>query len=91
MMADRTNAAETLDDDGNFPIHPPLMNRSNPLNSTIWKRACFDFAILVQPDGDLAVTFDASDRIDYDLSRPCLAWTSLMASAGSCCMLFVLA
>ena len=69
MMADRTNAAETLDDDGNLPIHASLDEALETPEFHDVETRLLDLAGLVEPDGDLAVTFDAGDRIDYDLAR----------------------
>ena len=69
MMADRTDAAETLDDDGNLPIHASLDEPLETPELHDMEARLFDLAGLVEPDGDLAVAFDAGDGIDDDLAR----------------------
>src|ERR1700734_1892943 len=81
MMADRTNAAETLDDDGNLPIHPALDEPLKTPELHDMEARLFDLASLVEPNGNLAVAFDAGDRIDDDLAR---SLTDLDVAHGVC-------
>jgi len=69
-MADRTNAAKTLDDDGNLPKHPALDEPFKSPELDDMKPRLFDIARFVEPDGNLAMAFDAGDGIDDNLPRP---------------------
>ena len=69
MMADRADAAETLDDDGDFPIHPALDEALAPPELDDVKARLFDFAGFIEPDGHLAMALHPRDRIDDDLTR----------------------
>ena len=68
-MADRADAAQALDDDRDLPVHPPLDEPLEPPELHDMEARLLDLAGLVEPDGDLAVAFDAGDRIDDDLAR----------------------
>ncbi len=70
MMAHRTDTTQTLDDDWNFPVQPPLDESLEPAKLDNVEPSLFDLAGLIQPNGDLAVTFDARDRVDDDLAWP---------------------
>jgi hypothetical protein len=71
MMADRADAAESLDNDGNFPVQPSLDEALEAPELHDMKPRLFDLAGLVETNRDLAVTLDAGDRIDDDF-----AWTA---------------
>ena len=69
MVADRTNAAEPLDDDRNLPVHAAADEAFEAAELDDVKARIVDLAGLVQANGDFAVAFDARDRIDHDLAR----------------------
>ena len=70
MVADRADAAQALDDDGDLPIHPALDEALEPAELDDVEARLFDLAGLVEADGDLAVALHPGDRIDDDLARP---------------------
>src|SRR5208283_2558256 len=73
VMAHRADAAEPLNDDRNLPEHAAADEPFESAELDDVEARFSDFAGLVQPNSDLAVAFDASDRIDHDLaSRACL-------------------
>jgi hypothetical protein len=88
MVADRANAAQPLDDNRDFPVHPAADEAFKAAELNDVETRFIDFAGLVQANGHFAVAFDASDRIDHDLARsgacvsavhdapPPLAWST---------------
>src|SRR5665213_921826 len=69
VMTDRADAAETLDDDGNLPVHSSLDETLESTKFNDGEPGLFDLAGLVEANSDLAVTFHTGDRIDDDLPR----------------------
>ena len=69
VVADRTDAAEALHDDRDFPVHPALDEALEPAELDDVEAGLFDLAGFVQPDRHLAVAFDAGDRLDRDAAK----------------------
>src|SRR5271165_5369876 len=74
VMAHRADAAEPLNNDRNLPEHAASDEPLEPAELDDMEACVIHLPGLVQPNGDLAVAFDAGDRIDHDLarSRACL-------------------
>ena len=68
MMTDRTDAAQALDDDRNLPVHASADEPFEAAELHDMEARLLDLAGRVEPDGHLAVAFDAGDRIDDDFS-----------------------
>jgi hypothetical protein len=68
-MADRTDPAQALDDERDFPIHPATNEALETAEFDNVEAGLFNLSGFVQPDGDLAMAFDAGNRIDHDLAR----------------------
>src|SRR5271165_2385723 len=74
MMAHRADAAEPLNNNRDLPEHAAADEPFEPAELDDVEARFIHHAGLVQANGDLAVAFDAGDRIDHDLaqSRACL-------------------
>ena len=69
MMAHRTNTAKALDDNGNLPVWPPFDKPFKSAHFDDMQPHLMDLVLFVQQDRDLAVPFDARNRIDGDAAR----------------------
>jgi hypothetical protein len=64
VVADRADAAEPLDEDGRFPIGPALDEALEAAELDDVETGLGHPAGVIQPDGDLAVSFDPGDGLD---------------------------
>jgi hypothetical protein len=64
----RTDSAETLHDNWGFPVQPTLNEAFKTPEFNDMHPCLIDFTLLIEPDGDLCVTFDSRNRIDYNLA-----------------------
>ncbi len=69
MVADRADAAQSLDDDRDLPVHPALDESLEAAELDDVEPGLLDLAGLVQADGDLAVALHPGDRVDDDPAR----------------------
>src|ERR1700678_3327555 len=66
MMADRANAAKALHDNRHFGEHAALNETFKTAELDDMEAGLLDLASLVEANRDLAMTFDAGDRVDDD-------------------------
>jgi hypothetical protein len=64
MMADRTDAAESLNQDRDFPVGAALDESFEPTEFDNMKAGLLNHVVLIQKERYLAVAFDASHGLD---------------------------
>ena len=69
MVADRADAAQPLHHDRNLPIGAAFDKSLEAAKFDDVQADLMDLVVVVEQDRDLAVTFDAGDRIDGDAAQ----------------------
>jgi hypothetical protein len=66
VVADRTDAAQTLHQNRHFPKEPPLDETLEAAKFHDMQAGLYDLSALVEQNGDFSVSFDAGYRLDDD-------------------------
>jgi hypothetical protein len=69
LVADRTNSAQTLNEERHFPVGTPLNEFLKTAEFDDVETRFMDMIIRIEHQRDLAVPLDARDRIDGDASQ----------------------
>ena len=81
QVAHRADAAEPLHGDRHFPVRPAFDENLEAAKLDNVEPHLMDPVLLVEQDGDLAVSLDARDRLDRDPAQACAAIPRFRGSA----------
>jgi len=71
VVADGADAAEALDEDGDFPVGAALDEALEAAELHDVEAGLLDLVLFVEQDGDFSVSFDAGHWLNDNLLRAC--------------------